>query len=77
MVSFSFFIVNYLDYPLRAFVRIHKTFACNSCIHYAYFWRILNDSIVKIEKPNGICSANFVADTFFGIFLPPYNFSSN
>ena len=35
---------------------------------------LLNDDIVDIEKPEGICSPSFVADTFLGIFLYPSTF---
>ena len=36
---------------------------------------ILNDDIVDIEKPNGICSLSFVANEFAGLFLNPSVFS--
>ena len=29
----------------------------------------LNDNIVEIEKPEGICSLTFVVDKFSGLFL--------
>ena len=30
---------------------------------------ILNEDIVEIEKPNGICSLTFVVDEFSGLLL--------
>ena len=36
---------------------------------------LLNDDIVEIEKPDGICLLNFVVDEFSGIFLHPSIFS--
>ena len=35
----------------------------------------LNDDIVDIEKPDGICSINFDVDEFSGLFLYPSAFS--
>ena len=35
------------------------------------FSKPLNDDIVDIEKPDGICSLNLVADDFSGFFLHP------
>ena len=32
---------------------------------------LLNDDIVDIEKPGGICSLTFVVDEFSGLFLHP------
>ena len=32
---------------------------------------LLNDHIVDIEKPDGICSPSFVVDEFSGLFLHP------
>ena len=36
---------------------------------------LLNDEIVDIQKPDGICSPTFVANDFSGIFLHPFIFS--
>ena len=36
---------------------------------------VLNDIIVDIKKPDGICSLTFVVDEFSGLFLHPSNFS--
>ena len=33
------------------------------------FCMLLNDDIVDIEKPDGICSSTFVADKFSGLLL--------
>ena len=33
------------------------------------FYKFLNDDIVDIEKPDGICSLTFVVDDFSGLFL--------
>ena len=35
----------------------------------------LNNNIVDIEKPDGICSPSFVVDNFSGLFLHPSMFS--
>ena len=35
----------------------------------------LNDDIVHIEKPDGICSPTFTVDDFSGLFLHPSIFS--
>ena len=35
----------------------------------------LNDNILDIEKPDGICSLTFVVDEFSGLFLHPSIFS--
>ena len=35
----------------------------------------LNDNIVDIEKPDGICSLTFAVDKFSGLFLHPSIFS--
>ena len=32
---------------------------------------LLNEDIVDIEKPDGICSLAFVVDEFSGLFLHP------
>ena len=39
------------------------------------FPMLLNDDIVDIEKPNGICSTTFVVDDFSALFLQPSIFS--
>ena len=36
---------------------------------------LLNDDMLDIEKPNGICSPTFVVDEFSGLFLHPSIFS--
>ena len=36
---------------------------------------ILNDDIIDIEKPGGICSPTFVVDEHSGLFLNPSTFS--
>ena len=36
---------------------------------------LLNDDIVDIAKPDGICSLTFFADEVSGLFLHPSNFS--
>ena len=35
------------------------------------FSMVLNEDIVDIEKPDGICSLTFVMDEFSGLFLHP------
>ena len=35
----------------------------------------VNDNIVEIEKPDGICSLTFVVDEFSELFLHPSIFS--
>ena len=32
---------------------------------------LLNEDIVDIEKPDGLCSLTFVVDEFSGLFLHP------
>ena len=39
------------------------------------FSMLLNEDIVHIEKPGGICSLTFVVDEFSGLFLHPSVFS--
>ena len=36
---------------------------------------LLNDDIVDIEKPDGICLPTFIVDEFSGSFLHPSVFS--
>ena len=36
---------------------------------------LLNDDIVDIKTSDGVCSPNFVVDTFSGLFLHPSIFS--
>ena len=36
---------------------------------------LVNEDIVDIEKPDGICSVTFVVDEFWGLFLHPSMFS--
>ena len=36
---------------------------------------LLNDDMLDIEKPNGICSPTFVVDELSGLFLHPSIFS--
>ena len=36
---------------------------------------LLNDNIVDIEKPDEICSLDFVVDKFSGLYLHPSVFS--
>ena len=35
------------------------------------FSMLLNENIVNIDKPDGICSLTFVVDEFSGLFLHP------
>ena len=35
----------------------------------------VSDNIGGIEKPDGVCSSNFVVDEFWGLFLHPSVFS--
>ena len=51
------------------FLSIQKTFSYNFhlCIHHALFYMSLNDEIVDIQKPDGICSPAFVLDGFSGL----------
>ena len=42
----------------------------NLRIHHAYFL-LLNNNIVDIEEPDGICSPNFFFDEYSGLFLHP------
>ena len=37
---------------------------------------VLNECLVNIEKPDGICSPAFVVDKFSGLILHPSVFSS-
>ena len=39
------------------------------------FCMLLNEDILDIEKPDGICSLLFLADKFSGLFLHPLIFS--
>ena len=39
------------------------------------FYMLLNEDIVDIEKPDGICSLTFVVDEFSGLYLHPSIFS--
>ena len=39
------------------------------------FSMLLNEDIVDIEKPDGICSLTFVVDEFSGLFLHQSIFS--
>ena len=65
---------NYLS-SWHALLKIHKSFSYNLYIHLyihlCYFSMLVNEDIVHIEKPNGICSLTFVADEFSGLFLHP------
>ena len=36
---------------------------------------LVNDNIVDIEEPDGLCSLNFAADEISGLFLYPSIFS--
>ena len=36
---------------------------------------LLNEDIVDIERPDGICSLTFALDEFLGLFLHPSMFS--
>ena len=40
-----------------------------------FIFHVLNDDIVDIEKPDGICLPTFVVDEFSGLFLHPSIFS--
>ena len=42
-----------------------------SCLHSM----LLNEDVVDIENPEGICSLTFVVDEFSGTFLHPSIFS--
>ena len=39
------------------------------------FFMLLNEDILDIQKPDGICSLIFLADKFSGLFLHPLIFS--
>ena len=56
---------------LRALLKIH--FFMQSLLPYTscLFSMLLNEDIVDIEKPHGICSLTFVVDEFSGLFLHP------
>ena len=42
-----------------------------------FFSMLLNDHIVDIEKPDGICLPTFVVNEFSGLFLHPSIISIN
>ena len=42
-----------------------------------FFSMLLNEDIVGVEKPDGICSSTFVVDEFSGLFLHSSVFSIN
>ena len=44
-------------------------------LYISLFYMLLNDNIVNIEKPDGICSLTFVLNTFSLLFLHPSIFS--
>ena len=44
---------------------------CTSCL----FSLLLNEDVVGIGKPDGICSLTFVADEVWGLLLHPSIFS--
>ena len=64
-----FFLINKL-YSLRYVLKIHKTFSYDHylCTDPAYFYMLLNDDIVDIEKTDGICSPTFVVFLYPSIF---------
>ena len=70
MASFFFFlkliifIANSLKDSQNFHISLPLYTACLFCM-------LLNDNIVDIEKPDGICSATFVVDEFSGLFLHP------
>ena len=38
-------------------------------VHIIHIFIVLNDDILDIEKPDVICSHNYVEDEFSGLFL--------
>ena len=70
LISPFFLFLNKL-FPLRALLRIQNIFSANLYL----FSMLLNDDIVDIEKPDGVCLLNFVVDEFSGLFLHPSIFS--
>ena len=45
--------------------------SCNLylCIRHAFYSMFINDNIIYIEKPDGICSPNFVVNDFSELVL--------
>ena len=62
---------------MRALLSIHKTFFIQYLPLYTsfFFSMVLNEDIVDIEKPDGICSLTSVVNEFSGLFLYPPNLS--
>ena len=75
--SFCFFVNNFIFFFLKLIIFItyslknSQNFFMQSLPLYAswIFSMLLNEDSVDIEKPDGICSLNFVADKFSGLFL--------
>ena len=58
-------------------VKESQNFFMESLLLYTLylFSMLLNDNVVDIEKPDGICSVTFVEDEFAWLFLHPSIFS--
>ena len=68
---FSFFFLKLIIKMNAQNFLIHSLPLYTSCLFFMH----LNEDIVDIEKPDGICSLNFFADEFSGLFLHPLIFS--
>ena len=74
--SFCSFVNNYIFY-----IACSLKYSQNVFIYYlplytsCLFYMLLNGNIVNIEKPDRVCSLNFVIDEFTGLFLRPSTFT--
>ena len=77
------FINNFICFFLKLIIfiacviKISKNFSIQSLPLYVscLFSLLLNEDILDIEKPDGICLVTFVVDEFLGLFLHPSIFA--
>ena len=74
--SFIFFFLKLIIY-IACFLKDSQNYCVQSLALYTscLFSTLLNDDIVDIEKPNGICLLTFLVDELSGLFLHPSVFS--
>ena len=72
----SFFLFEIIIFIVCSLKNSNNFFIESFSLHRSCLFSVLlNEEIVDVEKPDGICSLTFVVDEFSGLFLHPSIFS--
>ena len=75
LITSLFFFLSLIIFIVCSLKDSQNFFIQSLPMHTCFFSMLLNDDIVDIKKPDGICSLIFVVDEFLGFFLLPSIFS--